>query len=123
MGQPTVVHDFPGKPSPDAPPINRGETIEQLERTVAAVEDRSEGSLRITEAAPDVIGALEASLGIDADQFFTVRLLPHVETCSEEDCEQETRLGARLNDGESRELRPFCKDHIWVLFADFLVGA
>lgn len=115
MGQPTVVHDFPSKLSK---PPHRGETIAEVMAAVEAAE--AAGSIRITEAEAD---GLDDSLAADSGQFFTVRLLGHVETCSEEDCRQDTRLGAHLNDGEAHELRPFCKDHIWVLIADFMVGA
>ncbi len=60
-------------------------------------------------------------LSSDAGQYFKVVLLDHIETCSEEDCESDTRLAIETH--EDGDPRPYCNSHAHVVFADWMVGA
>lgn len=114
-----------------------GDLIESLtnlvERGQAAVNRIVEAPLAKT---PLVIHEADPVLVPDAGQHFSLVSLDHLEECNythygsvdgEEKpllrCGEDTRLAVRRNDGESYELQPFCKDHVHILFAEFLVGA
>lgn len=62
----------------------------------------------------------DPAVASDAGDFLRVYLLDHIETCHEEDCENDTRLAV-----ESRDAAPVpcCQAHAHVLFADWMVGA
>ena len=55
----------------------------------------------------------------DAGQFFRVVLLDHVEHCTDEDCYSDTRCVAETNE---HGLMPYCSAHLYVVFADWMVG-
>jgi hypothetical protein len=55
----------------------------------------------------------------DAGDFFRVVLLDHIEQCTEEDCESDTRLAIESRDAESF---PYCAAYAHVFFADWMVG-
>jgi len=62
----------------------------------------------------------ESFLATDANQFISVRLLDHVESCSDEDCYQNTRLAILTS--ENPVPQPYCSAHAHVVFADWMVG-
>lgn len=55
----------------------------------------------------------------DAGQFFRVVLLDHIETCSEDDCGNDTRCAAESSDTAPI---PYCAAHMHVVFADWMIG-
>lgn len=57
----------------------------------------------------------------DADQFFRVVLLDHVEVCSEEDCTTDTLCAAETSETKGTKI-PYCNAHVHVAFADWMVG-
>jgi hypothetical protein len=57
----------------------------------------------------------------DAGQFLLVTLIDHLETCSEDDCTQDTRIEISTEDGV--DALPYCSAHAHVVFADWMVGA
>jgi hypothetical protein len=67
-----------------------------------------------------ILHAPDPVVAPDAGDFFRVVLLDHIETCSEEDCGNDTRLAC-----ESRDAAPvpYCTAHAHVVFADWMVGA
>jgi hypothetical protein len=59
------------------------------------------------------------------ERFFRVELLDHLldhlETCSDEGCESDTRLAVSTH--EDATGAPYCAAHAHVLFTDWMVGA
>jgi hypothetical protein len=60
-------------------------------------------------------------LALDAEQFFRAHLLDHIETCSEEDCGNDTRIAVSTHEDPTGS--PYCAAHVHVCFADWMVGA
>lgn len=56
----------------------------------------------------------------DAGQFFRVELLDHIEQCSEEGCDSDTRVAISSSDDATGS--PYCNAHVYALFADWMVG-
>ena len=115
---PTPVHEKP--PCSGELIATLTEFADRARAAQAAVNAICEAPL---DHKPVILHEPDPVLAPDAGQFFSVVLLDHEDVCHVEDCVQATRLAVRCNDGESHELEPACKDHVHLLFADFLVGA
>ncbi len=76
--------------------------------------------MHILDTAARLPGSLEESLAEDSNQFFRLRFVDHLATCTEDDCDQDTRIEVETQDEKSR---PVCSQHAHVLFADWMVGA
>jgi hypothetical protein len=59
-------------------------------------------------------------LAADANQFIRIVLLDHIETCSEDDCESDTRIAVETSEPGGQAL-PYCPAHAHVVFADWMV--
>jgi hypothetical protein len=67
------------------------------------------------------MSATDPYLAADANQFIRLVLLDHIEACSEDDCESDTRLAIESSD-TAGHLAPYCPAHAHVVFADWMVG-
>lgn len=94
---------------PDALPL-----IDRVGRIVDAHDGGAADPQSKPAAEPD------PAVAPDSGQFFRVVLLDHLETCSEDDCYQDTRCAV-----ESQDTGPIacCPAHVHVAFADWMVGA